>query len=102
MQAERPYPPRSGDEREILESYLDWYRETLLIKVNGLSDADMKRRLVTSETTLFGIVHHLAYVERWWFQDVFAGRRVEYPWRDEDPDADWHVEGSISSDEAIA
>ena len=102
MQVERPYPPRSGDEKFILESYLDWYRETLLIKVDGLSDDDMKRRLVGSETTLFGIVHHLAYVERWWFQDVFAGRTVEYPWTDADPDADWHVEDSIPSEEAIA
>ena len=102
MTAERPFPPRSGDEKTILESYLDWYREGLLIKIDGLSDADMKRRWVASETTLFGIVHHLAYVERWWFQDVFAGRTVEYPSTKEDPDAAWHVEGSISSDEAIA
>lgn len=102
MTTERPFPPRSGDERRILESYLDWYREALLIKVDGLSDADMKRRLVESETTLFGIVHHLAYVERWWFQDVFAGRSVDYPWSDDDPDAEWHVEGSISSEDAIA
>lgn len=102
MMRERAWPRRSGTEKEILENYLDWYRETLLIKVEGLSDADMKRRLVPSETTLFGIVHHLAYVERWWFQDVFLGRTVEYPWTDDDPDADWHIEGSISSDEAIA
>lgn len=102
MMIERPYPPRSGDEKTILTSYLDWYREALLIKVDGLSDAEMKRGLVPSETTLFGIVHHLAYVERWWFQDVFAGRIVDYPWTDEDPDADWHVEGSIPAEEAIA
>jgi uncharacterized damage-inducible protein DinB len=86
----------------MLVSYLDWYRDALLEKVAGLSDADMKRRLVPSETTLFGIVHHLAYVERWWFQDVFAGREVEYPWTDDDPDAEWHVEGTISSDDAVA
>lgn len=102
MTDERPRPPRSGDEKTILETYLDWYREALLIKIDGLSDADMKRRLVGSETTLFGIVHHLAYVERWWFQDVFAGRDVEYPWSDADPDAEWHVDGSITSDDAIA
>ena len=86
----------------ILESYLDWYRDGILEKVKDLSDADMKRRLVSSETTLFGIVHHLAYVERWWFQDVFAGRDVTYPWTDEDPDAEWHVADTITSDEAIS
>jgi uncharacterized damage-inducible protein DinB len=103
MSPERSWwPPRNGDEKSILESYLKWYREGLLEKVEGLSDADMKRRLVASETTLFGIVHHLAYVERWWFQDVFDGRSVEYPWTDDDSDAEWHTEGSITSDEAIA
>lgn len=102
MTAERAYPRRSGTEKEMLENYLDWYRETLLIKLEGLSEEDMKRRLLPSETTLLGIVNHLAYVERYWFQDVFLGRTVEYPWTDDDPDADWHVEGSISSDEVIA
>ena len=102
MSEERPWPVRSGDEKTILTSYLDWYRETLLLKVDGLSDSDMKRRLVPSETSLFGIVHHLAYVERSWFQDVFAGRTVEYPWTDDDPDAEWHVEGTISSEDAVA
>ncbi len=102
METERPRPPRSADEKTMLESYLDWYRAAILDKVAGLSEADMKRRLVPSETTLFGIVHHLAYVERWWFQDVFAGRAVSYPWRDEDADAEWHVDNTITSDEAIA
>jgi uncharacterized damage-inducible protein DinB len=102
MTVERPFPPRNGDEKTLLTIYLDWYRDGLLAKVDGLSDADMKRRLVPSETTLFGIVHHLAYVERWWFQDVFAGRPCEYLWSDDDPDAEWHVEATISSDEAIA
>ena len=98
---EPTYPPRNGDEREILETYRDWYRDALLRKVAGLPDSDMKRRLVPSETTLFGIVHHLAYVERWWFQDVFGGRGGEYPWTDEDPNAEFHVEGTISSGEAV-
>jgi uncharacterized damage-inducible protein DinB len=97
------HPPRSGDEKTILVSYLDWYREALVRKVAGLSDADTKRRWVPSETTLFGLVHHLAYVERSWFQERFAGRqRLDYPWTDDDPDAEWHVDDTISSDEAVA
>jgi uncharacterized damage-inducible protein DinB len=102
MPEEREWPKRNGTEKEVLQNYLDWYRESLLLKVAGLSDADMKKRLVPSATTLFGIVHHLAYVERWWFQDVFVDRRVEYPWSDDEPDAEWKVDNTISSDEAIA
>jgi uncharacterized damage-inducible protein DinB len=97
------YPPRHGDERKIIVGYLDWYREALLRKVTGLSDPEMKRRLVPSLTTLFGIVHHLAYVERSWFQERFAGRTgLDYPWSDQDPDAEFRVEDTISSEEAIA
>lgn len=99
---ERPHPPRNADEKTTLESYLDWYRTAIVDKLDGLSDEDAKRRLVSSETTLFGIVHHLAYVERWWFQDVFAGRTVEYPWTDDDPDAEWHVDSGVSAAQAIA
>jgi uncharacterized damage-inducible protein DinB len=42
--------------------------------------------------SLLGIVKHIAYVERYWFQDVLAGREVSYPWTKEDPDADWRIE----------
>jgi uncharacterized damage-inducible protein DinB len=98
----RQYPPRNADEKTTLESYLDLYRQTIIEKVEGLSDEDMKKHFVQTETTLFGIVHHLAYVERWWFQDVFAGQKVDYPFTDDDPDAEWHTENTVSSDEAIA
>jgi hypothetical protein len=38
------------------------------------------------------MVKHLAYVERSWFQRVFAGEAVDFPWTEADPDADWRVE----------
>jgi Protein of unknown function (DUF664). len=55
--------------------------------------------MVPSGTSLLGILKHLAYVERWWFRAVFAGDDVEFPWSDEDPDADWRPEegGTVSS-----
>lgn len=48
--------------------------------------------MVSSGTTLLGIVKHLAYVERWWFQKVFLDADVTFPWTDEDPDADFRIE----------
>jgi len=64
----------------------------LLGKVDGLSDGDLRRPLTPSGMSLLGLVKHLAYVERWWFQVVFAGADVPFPWTDEDPDADWRPE----------
>jgi len=81
-----------GSEREQLSAFLDYQRETLLWKVDGLSKAELLRPLMSSGMMLLGLVKHLAYVERWWFQSVFAGEDVDYPWTDDDPDADWRVE----------
>ena len=71
---------------------MDWHRATLLMKVDGVSDDDLRRPMVPSGTTLLGLVKHLAYIERWWFQWVFAGREVDFPWSDDDPDAEFRIE----------
>jgi uncharacterized damage-inducible protein DinB len=87
----QPDRVKTAGGRETLTAFLDYLRETVLWKVEGLSDADARRPLVPSGTSLAGIVKHLAFVERFWFQTVFAGRMVDYPWSEEDPDADWDV-----------
>ena len=85
--------PLSGTELEMLNSFLDYHRATLLWKVRGVSDADLRRNSVpTSTMTLLGLVKHLAYVERSWFQRRFKNDPVTVPWTKEDPDADWRIE----------
>ena len=59
-----PFAP----EKELLEGFLDWYRQAVINKVSGLSREPATRQLVRTPTTLLGIVKHLAYVERAWFQ----------------------------------
>ena len=36
-------PPASGPERDMLIAFLEYQRATLLMKVSGLSDADLRR-----------------------------------------------------------
>src|SRR2546421_13045839 len=86
---DRRDPQPSAPEKEMLAAFLDYHRATLLWKVNGLSDADVRRPMTPSGLTLLGLVKHLAYVERWWFQAVFTGADVAFPWTEADPDADW-------------
>ena len=63
------------------------------MKLEGVSDEDLRKAMVPSGTSLLGMMKHLAYVERWWFQQIFAGRDdCEYPWTDDDPDADFRIE----------
>ncbi len=58
----------------MLEAFLDLYRDILKRKLTGLSDQQIRQRHVRSQTTLGGLVKHLAAVEREWFQVVLAGR----------------------------
>ena len=94
------YPPKEGDEATILYAYLDWYRATVLRKTAGLEIDVMEKRLLPSATTMAGLVRHLAYVEMWWFQSVLHGREIaEFPWTDEDPDAEFRpVPGQTAAD----
>src|SRR5579863_9138615 len=62
------------DERQVLETFLDLYRDILKRKLADLSDQEIRQRHVPSQTTLGGLVKHLSAVEREWFQVVLAGR----------------------------
>ena len=86
---ERIEPPLAADEKTTLAAYLDYHRATLLQKVAGLTDDQAKTSPVPSGTSLFGLVSHLVTVERWWFAKVIAGLDVDFPWHDDDPDADF-------------
>ena len=62
-----------GTERALLENMLDRNRAALIGTVRGLSDADARRRLVTSLTTPISLIKHAAAAERIWFQRFWAG-----------------------------
>jgi uncharacterized damage-inducible protein DinB len=98
---DRTLASRQADERETLTSMLDYYRETAVWKCSGMSDEDLRKVIVTSGWSMLGMVQHLAYVEQWWFQQLFAGVPEEklppVPWTDEDPDADFRIEPGQST-----
>jgi hypothetical protein len=58
--------------------------------------------MVPSGVTLLGIVKHLAFVERAWFQRRFADRDVPAtPRTPDDPDPDFRIESSETTQEII-
>lgn len=77
--ADRNAPRTSGEEREILVDFLDYLRESAVLKVVDVSEADARRAMVASGTSLLGIVKHLVRVEVVWFQFAFAGLDVGVP-----------------------
>jgi uncharacterized damage-inducible protein DinB len=67
----RTEPPFVLPEREMLEEWLEFHRITLLMKCEGLTDEQRKRRWIpTSSLSLHGLIRHLAEVERNWFVRV--------------------------------
>ncbi|MGK5642574.1 DinB family protein [Streptomyces sp. URMC 126] len=95
----RPIPPPLAGEREALESWLDFQRETLAVKCAGLDDEQARRASVApSPMSLLGLVRHMAVVERNWFQRVFAGRSVPEP----PPNGGFDLAPGDRLDEALA
>ena len=47
---------------------------------------------MSSGTSLLGVVKHMAWVEQWWFVEFIGGGSPDYPWSDDDPDADFRIE----------
>jgi uncharacterized damage-inducible protein DinB len=90
--SERQDRPPSGPEKELLVAFLDFQRDTLLWKVSGLTDAQLTQEQTPSGMTLLGLVKHMAYVERNWFQIRFSGRPLSVPWRSGDPGGDFRIE----------
>ncbi|MFI6035527.1 DinB family protein [Streptomyces sp. NPDC051315] len=85
--------PPAWDERTQLTTFLDYARDTVRAKCEGLSDEDARRApLPTSPLmTPSGLINHLRWVEYYWFQVVFLGEEDEGPWTDEDPDREMRI-----------
>lgn len=81
----------AGD-RVSLEAWLEFYRETIPLKVAGLSKEQLCRQAVPPSTlTLVGLIRHLADVERYWFSNVVGGTAEEAHYKSADPDADFNA-----------
>lgn len=69
-----------ANSRELLLGYLDWYRDTVLRKVAGLSDAALRAPVAPLGWAPLGLVQHLGWVERRWLRWGFCAEDVEaYP-----------------------
>jgi uncharacterized damage-inducible protein DinB len=77
--ADRNVPRTMGDERQILVDFLDYLRQSVVLKVVGVPEAEARRPMVASGTSLLGIMKHLVRVEITWFQFSFAGHDVRVP-----------------------
>jgi uncharacterized damage-inducible protein DinB len=91
MAADRVEPPYAGDERTTLVGFLDYLRETMIWKLEGLSEEQARWKPAASSNSLLAMVKHLGYVENWWFSTCFHGDEDPLPYSSDDPDADFRV-----------
>jgi uncharacterized damage-inducible protein DinB len=63
-----------NDERTQLEAFVEEYRSTIENTLDGLTDEEARRRLVPSATTLLGLLKHVTWMQRVWFEECIGGR----------------------------
>ncbi|MFG2190330.1 DinB family protein [Nocardia iowensis] len=96
--------PMIAAERQMLQGWLDFHRDTLLLKCAGLDAERLRKRSVEPSTlSLHGLVRHMTEVERGWFRLAAAAEDVPYVYGSEDdPDGDFDTEGADAATDFAA
>lgn len=86
----------------MLNAFLDYYRAAMFDIADGLDATQMSQRLEPSTLTIGGLLHHLAIVEEWWFNEVLANNPQSEPWAsapwEDDRDWDFTVASELDPD----
>jgi uncharacterized damage-inducible protein DinB len=105
---QRVRPTYVLDERGLLEGWLEFHRATLLVKCEGLDDAQRKAQPIpTSDLSLHGLVRHMAETERNWFRRILLRDQTIPPiWQDSPflaiDNASWTVDLAVWQTECRA
>ncbi len=93
--------PFTGDEKTSLLVSLERHRDAILRKLEGLSDADLRRPMTPSGTNLLGMLKHLACVEYAWFCSTFGRPTESLPPVTDDPNADFRIESNETTQDIL-
>jgi len=95
MTTELTRPPLRAPEAESLVAFLDFHRDLLRRKTEGLTQEQLAQTLAPSTMTLGGLLKHLALVEDNWFSVVLLGNPDAEIWQpvdwESDPDWEWRT-----------
>ncbi len=80
----------------MLRNFLDYYRETMIMKIEGLTEEQARWAPTGQANSLLNLIVHLTGVECGWFQGTIAGREI-----DRDRDAEFE-NLDITVDRAVA
>ena len=71
-----------GDTRELHLAWLDFYRETVERKLDGLSEVELRTSRLPSGWSPLELLKHLVFMERRWLRWGFAAEPFEQPFGD--------------------
>jgi uncharacterized damage-inducible protein DinB len=66
-------PLNDAGELDTALAFLSFARACVLKKCEGLTEEQLRRRFVVSDTTLLGLVQHMTDGERYWFGHTVGG-----------------------------
>jgi uncharacterized damage-inducible protein DinB len=69
-----PFDVLLDDERTQLAAFIEDYRSAVERTLDGLTEEQARRRLVPSATTLLGLLKHVTWMQRVWFEECIGGR----------------------------
>ncbi|HEX3563731.1 MAG TPA: DinB family protein [Acidimicrobiales bacterium] len=61
------------DERTQLDAFVEEYRRDLEMALDRLTEEGARRHLVSSATTLLGLLKHVTWMQRVWFEECVGG-----------------------------
>ncbi|WP_201435619.1 DinB family protein [Saccharothrix sp. 6-C] len=70
-------------EKAALSMFLDAQRGVVSAILEGLDEDALTTSVLPSGWTPLGLVEHLGYAERHWFQEILHGRADPLPWPDD-------------------
>jgi hypothetical protein len=71
-------------EKNALLMFLEAQRASVRAIVDGLDPEALTTAVLPSEWTPLGLVEHLGYAERHWFQEIATGSAAPLAWPDDD------------------
>ncbi|MBN3459282.1 DinB family protein [Mycobacterium sp. DSM 3803] len=69
----RSFDVTLDEERTQLEAFIEEYRNMIELTLDSLTEEQVRRRLVPSATTLLGLLKHVTWMQRVWFEECVGG-----------------------------
>ncbi|HEX7301321.1 DUF664 domain-containing protein [Lentzea sp.] len=99
----RTWPAKRADDEGVLAwEFLDFLRETAVLKVEGLTRDQAAAAPITTSPrlTALGVLKHLVAVERYWLGIAGAGLELPSLWKG-DPDPSWDLDEGDTPESVI-